>query len=345
MRILITGGAGFIGSAVVRTAIRQGHEVMNIDALTYASCLENLREVQDHKNYSFEKIDIRNKDDIRNILFDYKPHYLMNLAAESHVDRSIDSADDVLTTNIIGTYILLDTFTKYWGEHKKNTSYKFHHVSTDEVFGNIENDCRFTEETKYNPKNPYSASKASSDHLVRSWINTYGIPAIITNCSNNYGPYQFPEKLIPVVILNALNNKDIPIYGSGENIRDWIHVDDHADALLLLLEQGKSGETYNIGSNCEMSNINLVHLICEILDKKLKPKKSFKSNIKFVADRPGHDIHYGINPSKLLNNYPWRPKLNIEQGIEQTVSWYLNNQEWLDNLSDRDGVGTRLGTI
>ena len=317
---------------------------MNIDALTYASCLENLKEVENHKNYSFQQIDIRDKSDVRETLFDYKPNFLMNLAAESHVDRSIDSADDVLTTNVIGTYVLLDAFTKYWHENK-NMSYKFHHVSTDEVFGNVENSIRFTEETKYNPKNPYSASKASSDHLVRSWINTYEIPAIITNCSNNYGPYQFPEKLIPVVILNALNNKDIPIYGTGENIRDWIHVDDHADALLLLLEQGKNGETYNIGSNCEMSNLSLVNLICEILDKQLKPIKSFKSNIKFVADRPGHDLHYGIDASKLLNNYSWRPKFDIKKGVEQTVSWYLNNQEWLDNLSNRQGVGVRLGKI
>ena len=345
MRILITGGAGFIGSAVVRRAIRQGHEVLNLDALTYASCLENLKEVENHKNYSFQQIDIRDKSDVRETLFDYKPNFLMNLAAESHVDRSIDSADDVLTTNVIGTYVLLDAFTKYWHENKKNMSYKFHHISTDEVFGNVENSIRFTEETKYNPKNPYSASKASSDHLVRSWINTYEIPAIITNCSNNYGPYQFPEKLIPVVILNALNNKDIPIYGTGENIRDWIHVDDHADALLLLLEQGKNGETYNIGSNCEMSNLSLVNLICEILDKQLKPIKSFKSNIKFVADRPGHDLHYGIDASKLLNNYSWRPKFDIKKGVQQTVSWYLNNQEWLDNLSNRQGVGVRLGKI
>ena len=345
MRIMITGGAGFIGSAVIRKAIRDGNEVMNVDALTYASCLANLKEVENHKSYCFEQIDIRNKNDVRGVLHDYKPHYVMNLAAESHVDRSIDSADDVLSTNIIGTYILLDSFTKYWRENKKNVSYRFHHISTDEVFGNVQNNIRFTEETKYNPKNPYSASKASSDHLVRSWINTYEIPAIITNCSNNYGPFQFPEKLIPVVILNALNNKDIPIYGTGENIRDWIHVADHADALLLLLEKGENSETYNIGSNCEMSNIALVNLICETLDKKLKPNKSFKSNIKFVSDRPGHDLHYGINASKLLNNYSWKPKFSIKKGIEHTVSWYLNNQEWLENLLNRKGVGVRLGKI
>ena len=267
----------------------------------------------------------------------------MNLAAESHVDRSIDSAIDVISTNITGTYVLLDAFTKYWIDLGLPDNCKFHHISTDEVYGSVVNNKKFTEDTAYNPKNPYSASKAASDHFVRAWMNTYNLPVIITNCSNNYGPFQFPEKLIPVVIMNILQNKKIPVYGDGKQIRDWIHVDDHTKALLLLLEKGEIGHTYNIGSNNELENIEVINYICDYLDKKLKPKSSFRNLIYFVKDRPGHDQHYAIDASKLRNDYKWIPEYDFSNGINMTIEWYLNNQEWLNNLKKRNGVGLRLG--
>ena len=343
MRILITGGAGFIGSAVVRLALKTGHEVINVDCLTYASCLNNLDSVKENNNYNFVNCDIRDQKKITEILEKFEPDSIMHLAAESHVDRSIDSGSNVLSTNIIGTYVLLDSFTKYWINKKMPDNFRFHHVSTDEVFGEVEEGKKFLEDTKYNPKNPYSASKASSDHLVNAWMNTYDLPAIITNCSNNYGPYQFPEKLIPVVILNALNKKDIPIYGDGSHIRDWIHVDDHADALLLCIRDGKNGERYNIGANGEIDNISLVRMICEILDQKLNPDNSFSELIKFVSDRPGHDRHYGIDASKIISELKWKPKFSLREGLDRTVQWYLSNTDWLNSLSDIEGVGKRLG--
>jgi dTDP-glucose 4,6-dehydratase len=343
MRIIVTGGSGFIGSAFIRAALKCKHEIINIDSLTYAASQSNLKSVENDPNYHFEKKDIRDKKEINRILKYYKPDKLIHLAAESHVDRSIDAAVEVLSTNIIGTFVLLDTFTKYWIEMGKPKDFRFHHVSTDEVFGNVNDGKRFTEETRYNPKNPYSASKASSDHLVRAWANTHGLPIIITNCSNNYGPFQFPEKLIPMTILNILNNKTIPIYGNGEQIRDWIHVNDHVDALLMILNDPKDSITYNIGTNGELTNIKLVKRLCNILNEKLEPTQSFHNLIKFVSDRPGHDTHYGIDAKKLYKNYKWKPKYTLDMGIESTVTWYLDNQTWLDELEDRDGVGVRLG--
>jgi dTDP-glucose 4,6-dehydratase len=343
VRIIVTGGSGFIGSAFIRNAINKHHEIINIDCLTYAACQDNLRSVQKHPNYVFEKANIKDQKEITRILYSHRPDKIIHFAAESHVDRSIDSASEALQTNIIGTYVLLDAFTKYWIDMGKPETFRFHHISTDEVFGNVINGQKFTEETKYNPKNPYSASKASSDHLVRAWSNTHQLPIVITNCSNNYGPYQFPEKLIPLTILNILNNKNIPIYGNGEQIRDWIHVEDHVDALLMILNDNKNNELYNIGTNGELKNIELVKKICLILDEKLNPKKSFINHIEFVKDRPGHDTHYAIDAQKISNLYNWQPKYTVDSGITKTINWYLDNRWWLDTLSERDGVGIRLG--
>ena len=346
MNILITGGAGFIGSAVVRLAISRGHSVVNLDALTYAATLESLASISDHPNYSFIKMDIRDSENLNAVFSKHKPDVVMHLAAETHVDRSIDGPASFIETNIIGTFNILEASRKHWQEQGYPDKFRFHHISTDEVFGSLPNDpeTRFTEKTPYSPRSPYSASKASSDHLVRAWHKTYGLPVILTNCSNNFGPYQFPEKLIPVVILNALLEKSIPIYGNGKNIRDWLFVDDHANALLLALEKGKSGRTYNIGSENEQTNLEVVKIVCNILDR-LSPRKKgqYADLITFVKDRPGHDARYAIDPSRIRNELGWQTNVSFENNLEKTVKWYLENQDWWQPLLNLSGVGQRHG--
>lgn len=345
MKILITGGAGFIGSAVVRLAIARGYTVINLDALTYASCLDNLSIVADHPNYVFYKADIRDRRRLDKVFAEHRPDAVMHLAAESHVDRSIDEPADFIGTNIIGTFNMLEAARSYWVAQGRPASFRFHHVSTDEVFGSLGPTGMFTEETPYDPRSPYSASKASSDHLVRAWHETYGLPVVLSNCSNNYGPYHFPEKLIPVVILNALAGRPLPIYGDGGNIRDWLFVDDHADALLLILAEGAVGRSYNIGGENERTNLELVKTLCGLLDR-LRPlvAGSYTDLITFVRDRPGHDARYAIDPSRIRDELGWRPSVTIEEGLEKTVRWYLDNEKWWLPLLNRTGVGQRLGT-
>ncbi|WP_176084326.1 dTDP-glucose 4,6-dehydratase [Martelella sp. HB161492] len=344
MRILVTGGAGFIGSAVVRLAIARGHAVVNLDALTYAACLDNVASVSGSPLYSFVQADIRDRAALDSAFEAHAPDAVMHLAAESHVDRSIDGPGDFIETNINGTYNMLEAARSYWTGKGKPDGFRFHHISTDEVFGSLGATGQFTEETAYDPRSPYSSSKAASDHLVRAWHETYGLPVVLTNCSNNYGPFHFPEKLIPVVILNALAGKAIPIYGKGENIRDWLYVEDHADALLTVLEQGKSGRSYNIGGENERSNLELVQTICAILDsKKPKVSSSYADQITFVTDRPGHDMRYAIDPTRIRTELGWRPSVTVEEGLERTVQWYLDNENWWRALKARHGVGERLG--
>ncbi len=343
MKIIVTGGAGFIGSAVVRNAIAQGHFILNYDALTYAACLDNVACVKDNSRYRFVHGDICNEQLVQATFADFAPDAVMHLAAESHVDRSIDGPDAFMETNIMGTYKLLKAARNYWVETGKKDSFRFLHVSTDEVFGSLGPTGLFTETTAYAPNSPYSASKAASDHLVRAWGETYGLPVLISNCSNNYGPFHFPEKLIPVVILNALSGQDIPIYGKGDNIRDWLYVEDHADALLTMLAKGTLGNTYNIGGNNEMSNIGLVTMICEILDRKRPSAKPYNTQIKFVDDRPGHDQRYAIDATKISTDLGWKPSVTLEQGLEKTVDWFLKNEAWWQALQGRKGVGVRLG--
>ncbi|MEX5579961.1 dTDP-glucose 4,6-dehydratase [Pseudophaeobacter sp. A-200-2] len=348
MKILVTGGAGFIGSAVVRLAIARGHQVVNLDALTYAACLENVAEVAESPDYAFEQADIRDRAALDRVFAAHKPDAVMHLAAESHVDRSIDGPGDFIETNITGTFNMLEAARKYWARNDRPKGFRFHHISTDEVYGSLPNDpaVMFTEDTAYDPRSPYSASKASSDHLVRAWAETYGLPVVLTNCSNNYGPYHFPEKLIPVVILNALAGKALPIYGDGSNIRDWLYVEDHADALLLVLQKGVLGRSYNIGGENERSNLELVQTLCAILDEK-RPRadgKSYAEQITFVTDRPGHDARYAIDPSRIREELGWRPSVTVEEGLAKTVQWYLDNEAWWRPLQDRHGVGQRLGT-
>ncbi len=345
MKLLVTGGAGFIGSAVVRNALSRGFEVVNIDALTYAACLANLDSVSEDNNYTFVEADIRNRSDLDNIFDQHQPDAVMHLAAESHVDRSIDSPSDFIETNVLGTFHLLEAARTYWVGKGRPNNFRFHHISTDEVFGSLpeDNAVKFTEETPYDPRSPYSASKAASDHLVRAWHETYGMPIVLTNCSNNYGPYHFPEKLIPVVILKALAGDPIPIYGKGDNIRDWLYVEDHADALLLVLQKGRLGASYNIGGENEFSNIDLVKTLCEILDKKKPKDVSYAEQITFVADRPGHDARYAIDPTLIREELGWRPSVTLEEGLTLTVQWYLDNESWWRPLLDRSGVGSRLG--
>jgi dTDP-glucose 4,6-dehydratase len=343
MKILVTGGAGFIGSAVVRLAISRGHEVINLDALTYAGCLENLAPVADNPLYSFEHVDIRDRAALDRVFAAHKPQCVMHLAAESHVDRSIDGPGDFIETNITGTYNMLEAARSYWAGSGKPEDFRFHHISTDEVFGSLGATGMFTEDTPYDPRSPYSASKASSDHLVRAWHETYGLPVVLTNCSNNYGPYHFPEKLVPVVILNALAGKDIPVYGKGENVRDWLFVEDHADALLLVMEKGALGRSYNIGGENEARNIDLVRSICTILDEKRPKAGSYADQITFVEDRAGHDLRYAIDPARIRDELGWRPSVTLNEGLEKTVQWYLDNEDWWRALQGRDGVGVRLG--
>lgn len=346
MKILITGGAGFIGSAVVRLAIKRGHTVINLDALTYAACKQNVADVSNSPKYFFEHLDIRDRNDLASVFRMHKPDAVMHLAAESHVDRSIDNPSEFIETNVMGTFNLLEAARDYWQASGKSGFFRFLHVSTDEVFGSLPSDpnIKFTEKTAYDPRSPYSASKASSDHLVRAWHETFGLPVLLTNCSNNYGPYHFPEKLVPVTILNALAGKALPVYGTGSNIRDWLFVEDHADALLLVLTKGSVGHSYNIGGENERTNLELVQTLCAILDR-LKPRSegSYAKLINFVFDRPGHDARYAIDARKIRDDLGWRPSVTLEQGLEKTVRWYLDNEDWWEPLLQRSGVGERLG--
>lgn len=344
MKILVTGGAGFIGSAVVRLAISRGHAVVNLDALTYAACLDNVASISGDPSYAFEKVDIRDAEAVQKVFQAHEPDAVMHLAAESHVDRSIDGPGAFIETNVNGTFNLLQAARSYWEAKGNPENFRFHHVSTDEVYGSLGATGQFTEETPYAPNSPYSASKAASDHLVRAWHETYDLPVVITNCSNNYGPFHFPEKLVPVVILNALAGNPIPVYGQGVNVRDWLYVEDHADALLKVLAEGQVGRSYNIGGENEARNIDLVKLICTILDE-LKPgPKPYADLITYVSDRPGHDLRYAIDPTRIRTELGWRPSVTLEEGIRKTVRWYLENEKWWRALQTRDGVGERLGT-
>ncbi|MCO8079140.1 dTDP-glucose 4,6-dehydratase [Acinetobacter lwoffii] len=349
MKILVTGGAGFIGSAVIRHIIQNtNNQVFNIDKLTYAGNLESLKEIDQHSNYEFKQIDICDTEQITAAIDAFQPHAIMHLAAESHVDRSIDGPAAFIQTNIVGTYTLLEAARKYWMEldAEAQQNFRFHHISTDEVYGDLEGTTDlFTETTSYVPSSPYSASKASSDHLVRAWHRTYGLPVIVTNCSNNYGPYHFPEKLIPLVILNALDAKPLPVYGNGQQIRDWLFVEDHARALYKVVTEGVVGETYNIGGHNEKQNIEVVKTICKILDE-LKPQangQTYESLITFVKDRPGHDLRYAIDATKIQNELGWTPTETFETGIRKTVEWYLNNLDWCHRVQDGSYQRERLG--
>ena len=343
MKLLVTGGAGFIGSAVVRLAIAQGHQVVVLDALTYAACLDNLAPVSDSDKYRFVEGDICDRALLDQVLGDHRPEAVMHLAAESHVDRSIDGPGAFIETNITGTYTLLEAARCYWRDSGKPDSFRFHHISTDEVFGSLGKTGHFTEETPYAPNSPYAASKASSDHLVRAWHETYGLPVVLSNCSNNYGHYHFPEKLIPVIIINALAGKPLPIYGNGENVRDWLYVEDHANALLTVLTKGTIGSSYNIGGENEATNIDIVREICAILDRLRPAARPYFELVNFVADRPGHDLRYAIDPTRIRTELVWRPAVTLTQGLEKTVHWYLDNEDWWQALQNRSGVGNRLG--
>jgi len=353
MNFLITGGAGFIGSAVIRHIIdNTNHSVVNVDKLTYAGNLESLTSIENDARYAFEQVDICNPSEIKRIFDKYQPDVVMHLAAESHVDRSIDGPGEFIQTNIVGTYVLLEEARDYWSSlsDDKKVNFRFHHVSTDEVYGDLEGtDDLFTEETSYAPSSPYSAAKASSDHLVRAWQRTFQLPTLITNCSNNYGPYQFPEKLIPLIILNALEGKDLPIYGNGKQIRDWLYVDDHARALVHVALTGEIGETYNIGGHNELQNIDVVKTVCSILDG-LVPSSidgidRYDQLIIYVGDRAGHDVRYAIDATKISDELNWTPNETFATGIKKTVQWYLDNQVWCDHVKDGSYQGERLGVI
>ena len=344
MKILITGGCGFIGSAVVRQAIAAGHGAVNVDKLTYAANPANVASVADAPGYAFEQADICDADAMARIFADHAPDAVMHLAAESHVDRSIDGPGAFIHTNITGTATLLQAARGHWEAQGKPESFRFHHVSTDEVYGSLGAEGLFTEQTPYDPRSPYSASKASSDHLVRAWGETYGLPIVVTNCSNNYGPFHFPEKLIPVIILNALHGKPIPVYGKGDNVRDWLFVEDHATALLTVLAGGRLGETYNIGGNAEAQNIGIVRKVCALLDARHPDAAPHDRLITFVTDRPGHDFRYAIDASKIKAELGWEPTVTLDEGLARTVDWYLENRDWWEPLLNRDGVGRRLGT-
>lgn len=355
MRIIITGGAGFIGSALVRYLIKETeHEVLNVDKLTYAGNLESLSEISDSSRYKFSKTDICDREAIAKLFEEFKPNLVMHLAAESHVDRSIDGPAEFINTNIIGTFVLLEAARHYYERlsNEEKSLFRFHHVSTDEVFGDLGEEGLFTEETSYAPSSPYSASKAASDHLVNAWCRTYNLPVITTNCSNNYGPYHFPEKLIPLVILNAMEGIPLPVYGDGLQVRDWLFVEDHARALFIVATKGKLGETYNIGGFNEKRNIDVVKAICSILnnlmpvDKNINLEGSISSYcdlITYVKDRPGHDERYAIDATKIKRDLGWTPKESFESGIEKTVKWYIENSEWVNNVLNGSYNRERLG--
>lgn len=352
MKILVTGGAGFIGSALIRYIITEtGDSVVNLDKLTYAGNLDSLEDVAADDRYSFEQVDICDRAEVERVFASCQPDAVMHLAAESHVDRSIDGPGAFIETNIVGTYTLLDIARSYWSTlpEDKQEKFRFHHISTDEVYGDLEGpEDLFTEETSYAPSSPYSASKASSDHLVRAWLRTYGLPTVITNCSNNYGPYHFPEKLIPLMILNALEGKPLPVYGKGNQVRDWLYVEDHARALYKVVSEGKVGETYNVGGHNEMQNIQVVQTLCAILEE-LAPEKPtgvdrYEDLITYVQDRPGHDLRYAIDAGKIQRELDWTPVETFESGIRKTVEWYLDNMEWCKRVQDGSYQRERLGT-
>jgi dTDP-glucose 4,6-dehydratase len=344
MNIIVTGGLGFIGSNFIINQIKKtDNHILNIDKITYAGNIKNLSEIERNKNYSFLKSDICSKNIIEKAFDEFRPDYIVNFAAESHVDRSIENPMEFVETNVVGTVNLLQCSTDYYRK-VNNKKFRFLHVSTDEVFGSLESTGYFTEHTSYDPSSPYSASKAASDHFVRSWNRTFNLPTIITNCSNNYGPRQFPEKLIPLMVINCLNEKSLPIYGSGDNIRDWLYVTDHCDAIYEVLTKGKIGETYNIGGDNEISNLDIVRTICSIMDE-LKPRKnnkSFSELIKYVEDRPGHDFRYAIDASKIKEKLKWSPKENFHSGIRKTINWYLDNHKWIYDLEKKYNQ-TRIG--
>ncbi len=345
---IVTGGAGFIGSAVVRMIIESSDDaVVNVDKLTYAGNLDSLQSVSENPRYHFVQADICDSEKMTEVFSTYQPDAIMHLAAESHVDRSIDGPGDFIQTNIVGTYNLLEVARDYWNglQGDKKDEFRFHHVSTDEVYGSLGDEGMFQETTPYDPSSPYSASKASSDHLVRAWYRTYGLPVVITNCSNNYGPYQYPEKLIPLILQKARNGEPLPVYGTGENIRDWLYVDDHARALLLVMKKGSKGETYNIGGHNEVTNIDVVRTLCAILDDRepAKDGRPYAELISFVSDRPGHDMRYAIDASKIQHDLGWTPDETFETGLAKTVDWYLANQQWVDRVLDGSYMGQRLG--
>ncbi len=348
MKVLVTGGAGFIGSALIRHLMTDPNlQVINVDKLTYAASPAALAGVVGNPRYHFHRLDICDGSGLRQVFAEHQPDVVMHLAAESHVDRSIDSPSDFIETNVVGSYMLLESALAYWKELPSGRAekFRFHHISTDEVFGSLGAEGLFTEESRYQPNSPYSASKAASDHLVRAWGETFGLPTILSNCSNNYGPFQFPEKLIPLMIINGLQGKPLPVYGKGENIRDWLHVEDHARALWLVASKGKTGEAYNVGGNNEMRNIEVVQMICDILDE-LSPCAgggSRRDLIQFVADRPGHDLRYAIDAAKIARELAWRPKETFATGLRKTIRWYLDNQAWWQEVQQRSYDGSRLG--
>ena len=344
MKILVTGGLGFIGSAVVRLAVARGHAVVNLDAVTYAACEDNVAAVANSPLYAFEEADIRDRVALDRVFEAHRPDAVMHLAAESHVDRSIDGPGAFVETNVHGTYQLLQAARAFWEGQGRPEAFRFHHISTDEVFGSLGAEGMFTENTPYDPRSPYSASKAASDHLVMAWHHTFGLPVVLTNCSNNYGPYHFPEKLIPVVILNALHGRPVPVYGDGGNVRDWLYVEDHADALLLVLEKGETGRSYNVGGENERRNIDLVREICRLLDERCPDAAPHDRLIEFVSDRPGHDARYAIDPSRIRSELGWRPSVTVEEGLARTVDWYLAREDWWRPLLERSGALSRLGT-
>jgi dTDP-glucose 4,6-dehydratase len=346
--IVVTGGAGFIGSAVVRRLVSEGYHVTNIDKLTYSGNLASLRDVESAPNYRFHQIDICDQPAVARVLSDVRPDAIMHLAAETHVDRSIDGPSDFLETNVVGTFRLLNAALSYWRglDGAAQSAFRFHHISTDEVFGELGlTDGQFTEETRYDPSSPYSASKASADHLVRAWHRTYGLPVVLSNCSNNYGPFHFPEKLIPLIILNGIEGRELPVYGRGENVRDWLHVEDHARALEMIVTRGQVGESYNVGGRCERNNLAVVGTICDVLDaKRPRTNGSYRDLINFVADRPGHDLRYAIDCTKIERDLGWTPAVTFEVGVESTVGWFLENEWWWRPLREQSYGGQRLGT-